>query len=426
MVRSNGKSMAAPLLRLGGLVLLMATLGVGPVGAGVGIAPGGAIIFCSSESKAGATTDTKTATAPGLGDWSVTLNSHADDAAHGAYASGQKTMLTGFDADNFHVSSNGTGSATGGATVAGGSLLAVFFAVDTVQIFNASSYMIPGSYASNRLHSFVANMNNGETQIIPLVAGAGYTTVSGRLPPGVYMLYMDNSFGPETDDGDETTFSTGIGFITCANPLINQQPTNQSSYIHTTTRFRVGTSVPAPGVASGEVVRASSALTFQWRKGLQNLSDGGRISGVHTNELVITDTAVPDSGLYDCVVTQDAVVEPSSLVHLTVWASTDVPAIGGPSALAMELPSPSPFTDRTQVRFTLPRAGDASLDVLDVNGRRVRQLMARGPMAAGTHTATWDGRDARGARSAAGVYFLRLASGSEQVVRRVVNLGAQH
>src|SRR5262249_52278207 len=161
----------------------------------------------------------------------VNLSTNADDPAHGIYASAQKTMITSFNGDNFAVSSNGVGTAVGGGTVAGGSIIAVFFAVDTVQIFNANSYMIPGSLASNKLIPFVANMNNGETQVIPLVAGAGSTSVSGRLPPGAYLLYMTNSFGPETDDGDETTFSTGIGFITCANPLINQQPTNQSGHI---------------------------------------------------------------------------------------------------------------------------------------------------------------------------------------------------
>src|SRR5262249_48125598 len=152
----------------------------GPAAAGVQISPGGLLIFCSSESKAGATTDTKTASAPGLGDWNVNLSTNADDPAHGIYASAQKTMITSFNGDNFAVSSNGVGTAVGGGTVAGGSIIAVFFAVDTVQIFNANSYMIPGSFASNKLISFVANMNNGETQVIPLVAGAGSTSVSGR------------------------------------------------------------------------------------------------------------------------------------------------------------------------------------------------------------------------------------------------------
>jgi hypothetical protein len=95
MIRSNLKFVATPLCLLGGLVLLIGALGVGTAGAGAQLAPGGAIIFLSSESKAGATTDTKTASAPGFADWTGVVNSFAADEEHGIYASGQKTLLTG-------------------------------------------------------------------------------------------------------------------------------------------------------------------------------------------------------------------------------------------------------------------------------------------------------------------------------------------
>jgi hypothetical protein len=41
---------------------------------------------------------------------------------------------------------------------------------------------------------------------------------------------------------------------------------------------------------------------------------------------------------------------------------------------------------------------------------------------AGTGTLSWDGRDDRGARLAPGVFFLRLESGGQRLVRRVVRL----
>ena len=415
---STRQPVATPLHRFGGLVLLMGLIGVGPAGAGVHIAPGGAIIFCSSESKAGSQTDTKSASAPGIADWTVTLNTSASDNHAGAYASAQKTLITAFNPDNFAVSSNGEGTVGGAGTVAGGSIVAVFFSIDTVQTFFANSYQLDGSYASNRLSAFIANLNNGETPVIPLVAGPGFWNVSGRLPPGIYVFYMQNSFGPENDVGDETTFSTGIGFISVTNPLINRQPTNQQVHIHHTALVDLGISgLEAAGMS------ARTATTFQWRKGLQNLSDGGRISGTHTSALTITDAAMADSGLYDCVVTQGTIVEPSSLVHLTVYASTAVPPSVAASGLALALPSPSPFEERTRIQFSLPRAAETALDVLDVNGRRVRRLLSRGALEAGAHSVSWDGRDEGGARSPAGVYFLQLSSGDERVVRRVVSLG---
>ena len=66
------------------------------------------------------------------------------------------------------------------------------------------------------------------------------------------------------------------------------------------------------------------------------------------------------------------------------------------------------------VRFDLPRAADASLMVLDLQGRRVRSLV-RGMQTAGRHQVEWDGRDEAGNLVGPGVYFYRLDS--ERVIR---------
>ncbi len=61
---------------------------------------------------------------------------------------------------------------------------------------------------------------------------------------------------------------------------------------------------------------------------------------------------------------------------------------------------------------------DTRLDVYDVQGRKVRTLIA-GPLTQGRHLQRWDGRDARGQEVASGVYFLRLdvAGGSVATAR---------
>ena len=48
-----------------------------------------------------------------------------------------------------------------------------------------------------------------------------------------------------------------------------------------------------------------------------------------------------------------------------------------------------------------------SLTVYDVLGRRVRQVW-QGPLGAGTHRFTWDGRDEEGKGVAAGVYIYQV------------------
>ncbi len=92
-----------------------------------------------------------------------------------------------------------------------------------------------------------------------------------------------------------------------------------------------------------------------------------------------------------------------------------------PAPLALAPAVPNPFNPTTRLGFTLPRAGHARLDVLDVAGRRVATLVDE-RLGAGTHAARWDGRDDRGARSASGVYFAVLRFGNGAVTRRMVLL----
>ncbi len=82
---------------------------------------------------------------------------------------------------------------------------------------------------------------------------------------------------------------------------------------------------------------------------------------------------------------------------------------------------PNPFSARTRVSFSLPRAGTVEVGVYDLEGRRVR-LLGRGPLAAGAHELSWDGGSDAGARARPGVYFVRVRTADATLVRRVVRL----
>jgi len=101
------------------------------------------------------------------------------------------------------------------------------------------------------------------------------------------------------------------------------------------------------------------------------------------------------------------------------WLAVGDEPEAGSAALAA--PWPNPMTSRSTVAFDLARAGDVSLEVLDLQGRRVRMLMS-GARAAGPHQATWDGRDESGHAVGAGVYFYRLTAGGEARTQRVVRI----
>ena len=82
---------------------------------------------------------------------------------------------------------------------------------------------------------------------------------------------------------------------------------------------------------------------------------------------------------------------------------------------------PNPFNPATEVWFETQRPGPVTMEIYDVNGRRVRTvpLGFAGP---GRYWAQWDGRDASGDNVASGVYFVRLrgAKGESQAVKAVV------
>lgn len=92
----------------------------------------------------------------------------------------------------------------------------------------------------------------------------------------------------------------------------------------------------------------------------------------------------------------------------------------GALAFALGDAAPNPVRGATRIPFTLPAApaGRVSLAIYGVDGRHVRTLVD-GPLAAGRHDATWDGRDASGRAADAGIYFARLAAGSRTQVRKL-------
>lgn len=68
----------------------------------------------------------------------------------------------------------------------------------------------------------------------------------------------------------------------------------------------------------------------------------------------------------------------------------------------------------TTIRFAAPSNATVTLDVLDVSGRRVNRLFDGA--VTGPRTVVWDGRDARGASLAAGVYWVRLSANGGAMV----------
>ncbi len=97
-------------------------------------------------------------------------------------------------------------------------------------------------------------------------------------------------------------------------------------------------------------------------------------------------------------------------------------AVGKPDAaakVALSAPSPNPSRGDVSFAMTLPNEAKVALGVFDAMGRRVREIH-EGELAAGRHTFKWDGRDAAGRATRAGVYFVRAQSPGGSQHKRIV------
>jgi choice-of-anchor B domain-containing protein len=120
--------------------------------------------------------------------------------------------------------------------------------------------------------------------------------------------------------------------------------------------------------------------------------------------------------------------DPGSLVEAVI----DDIEYWGASATAVDPPAdapvtgtirleayPNPFNPTTQLRFELRRAARVRLDIHDLRGRRILQLIDR-ELEAGVHVERWDGHDAGGHPVASGVYVATLQVGGDSSSQKLV------
>lgn len=78
---------------------------------------------------------------------------------------------------------------------------------------------------------------------------------------------------------------------------------------------------------------------------------------------------------------------------------------------------PNPFSGSTRIHFSIRTQGEYRLEVYDTQGRRVESLIDWRELAPGDYEFQWAPD-----RLASGVYFVRLRSGSDSVVRAMTLL----
>jgi len=81
---------------------------------------------------------------------------------------------------------------------------------------------------------------------------------------------------------------------------------------------------------------------------------------------------------------------------------------------------PNPFNPRTTIVFEIPKRESVGLQVFDMSGRLVKELITTEPYTPGRHKVVWNGRDDAGRQVASGTYFYRLETGSYSETKRMV------
>jgi hypothetical protein len=93
-------------------------------------------------------------------------------------------------------------------------------------------------------------------------------------------------------------------------------------------------------------------------------------------------------------------------------------AVTPPVRTALGFAYPNPFRESVAFQLGLRAAGNATVGIYDVAGRRVRTLL-HGQQPAGARIVTWDGRDDSGLQLAPGAYLVRLEAGGIRETRTI-------
>ncbi len=89
-----------------------------------------------------------------------------------------------------------------------------------------------------------------------------------------------------------------------------------------------------------------------------------------------------------------------------------------PEEFALVQNFPNPFNPETTISFSLPKASEWTMTILNINGQIVKRMSGTSP--AGVTSVVWDATDQAGATVATGVYLYRLDAGEFSSTRKMV------
>lgn len=80
---------------------------------------------------------------------------------------------------------------------------------------------------------------------------------------------------------------------------------------------------------------------------------------------------------------------------------------------------PNPFNPQTTIAYNLQKASQVRIDVYNVKGQKVSSLV-NANLPSGSHSVTWNGKDAQGNSVSSGIYYVRMNAGAYSSTRKIM------
>jgi hypothetical protein len=181
-------------------------------------------------------------------------------------------------------------------------------------------------------------------------------------------------------------------------------------------------SVPALPLSASNPMVNSVLVAIQGAAGVPVLQVGwldpiniwlpGSLVAVTADELVVRPASITGS----CESVREVTIGAAGIQQLTLTDErvgsrlVGVPPGGsGNAPLALGPIAPNPLAAGASLHFSIPVGGRVTLELLDLQGRRIRTLVD-GVVEAGVHSVDWNGATEEGVRVGPGVYFARLGT----------------
>jgi hypothetical protein len=266
------------------------------------------------------------------------------------------------------------------------------------EIIDSANIIIP-----NTLYGYAGSYNLTDS----LKAGEGYwirANAAGSITIGAEGKSMAKSSLPELAQYPTLTFENGQGLRQSLSFAVElPKEINLLSY-----------SLPP--------VAPKAVLDVRFDGDLSILSASeGRFTLSSESAVNLTTSNLPADKSYQIENLQTGEIHPleNSQISLSKGSYQLSETIALPMEFIVEPNYPNPFNPVTNIRYGLPEASQVSIQIFNVQGQLVRTLFSA-EQPAGYHTIQWNGRNDFGSQLGSGVYFYRVQSGKDKMIKKML------